>query len=461
MVARRRRVHRRQTGSVRKLPSGRYQARFLGPDGVTRPAPTTFATSGEADDWIASQQVDVSRGRWHAPELGAELLRDYFDRWLTRRTPDFAPRTVALYRGLADRYVLLRLEMPSSGGNRSLRHIELGARQVRHITASAVEDWRAAALLKAAAAATARANGPSRRVHPARAWAVANGIDVPATGRLSAELLERWQEEAPPEKAPAAPKNAGRTQVAQAYSLLRSVLADAVAKGVLPSNPCRIPKGGEAPHDERVPATFAELELITAAMPERYRAAVTVAAWSGLRAGELFALRRRDVGTGATTLRVDRAQVELSGQPVTYSPPKSEAGSRVVHLPESVAAILAAHLDEHVARERDALIFATESLQPVRESYRSQMFRKARHAAGRDDLRWHDLRHTGATEFARAGATQAELQRRLGHSTQRAAAIYQHAADERDRLLAERLEERITTAKNVVPIQRATKRRSR
>ena len=66
-------------------------------------------------------------------------------------------------------------------------------------------------------------------------------------------------------------------------------------------------------------------------------------------------------------------------------------------------------------------------------------FAEAKKAAGRDDLKWHDLRHTGATFAAQVGATTAELQARLGHSTSVAAQLYQHAAKDRDRQIAERL----------------------
>jgi len=66
-------------------------------------------------------------------------------------------------------------------------------------------------------------------------------------------------------------------------------------------------------------------------------------------------------------------------------------------------------------------------------------FAKARKAARREDLKWHDLRHTGATMAAQVGATTAELQARLGHSTSVAAQLYQHAAKDRDRQIAERL----------------------
>ena len=61
---------------------------------------------------------------------------------------------------------------------------------------------------------------------------------------------------------------------------------------------------------------------------------------------------------------------------------------------------------------------------------------KARAEAGRDDLRWHDLRHSGAVLAAATGASLAELMARLGHSTPQAAMRYQHAAQGRDREIA-------------------------
>lgn len=66
-------------------------------------------------------------------------------------------------------------------------------------------------------------------------------------------------------------------------------------------------------------------------------------------------------------------------------------------------------------------------------------FYKARAAAERPDLPWHDLRHTGATLAAQTGATLAELMTRLGHSTHQAALRYQHAAHGRDRVIADAL----------------------
>lgn len=59
---------RRQFGSVRKLPSGRYQARYNGPDGL--PQSETFATRGDASRWLSRVQADIDRGAWLNPALG-------------------------------------------------------------------------------------------------------------------------------------------------------------------------------------------------------------------------------------------------------------------------------------------------------------------------------------------------------------------------------------------------------
>ncbi|WP_404801106.1 tyrosine-type recombinase/integrase [Aeromicrobium duanguangcaii] len=68
-----------------------------------------------------------------------------------------------------------------------------------------------------------------------------------------------------------------------------------------------------------------------------------------------------------------------------------------------------------------------------------KVYYRARDKAGRPDLRWHDLRHTGAVLAAQSGATLAELMNRLGHSTASAALRYQHTAEERDQEIARRL----------------------
>lgn len=88
---------RRLAGAVRKLPSGRYQARFRAPDGTLRPAPETFRTKAEADAWLASVATDMARDTWVDPDAGKVSFGDYAATWMSSKT-DLAPKTVELYR---------------------------------------------------------------------------------------------------------------------------------------------------------------------------------------------------------------------------------------------------------------------------------------------------------------------------------------------------------------------------
>ena len=92
--------------------------------------------------------------------------------------------------------------------------------------------------------------------------------------------------------------------------------------------------------------------------------------------------------------------------------------------------------------KRDALVFtAVGSPEPLNHGTLYKSFKQARSAAGREDLRLHDLRHTGAVMAAQAGATTRELMDRLGHTTSEMAMRYQHVADGRHAEIARRLSE--------------------
>jgi integrase len=95
---------KRRFGRVRKLPSGRFQARYKGPDGIDRPAPRTFATKTDADRWLRLVEVDLVKGTWTNPDLGKVPLGEYLTTWIDHRT-NLRPRTVDLYRWLHQRYI--------------------------------------------------------------------------------------------------------------------------------------------------------------------------------------------------------------------------------------------------------------------------------------------------------------------------------------------------------------------
>lgn len=363
---------RAATGSVRKLPSKRWQARLTYPDGRMRSAPTTFDTKRAASAWLAEQRADVSRQKWSpaAASSIAVTFGDYAAAWLPARQVKGRPladRTREGYTDLLDRFIL-----PTFG------HLALHT-----ITRDAVDNWY-------------RKTATDRPTYRARS-----------------------------------------------YSLLRTILATAVDDDYLTVNPARIRGAGqvERAHQTR-PATLDELDALTDAMPPRYRLLILLAAWCGLRFGELTELRRSDIDIAEGVLRVRRGVVLANGQFIVKGP-KSAAGVRDVTVPPHLIPLVAAHLLAHTAPGPSGLLFpsAQDPAEHLRQSTLARVFYPARVVAGRPDLRFHDLRHTGAVLAASTGATLAELMARLGHSTVGAALRYQHAAAGRDAIIAAKLSE--------------------
>lgn len=230
-------------------------------------------------------------------------------------------------------------------------------------------------------------------------------------------------------------------QRAHAYALLRTICTTAVGDELLSANPCHIRGAGQAKRaSETEPATLDELAVIVAEMPTRLRLMVVLAAWCAMRYGELAELRRLDLDLGKGVVRIRRAVVWVDGVAIVGDP-KSEAGKRDVTIPPHVLPAVTAHLAAMGTGEGNALLFPAPT-DPTRHLQSPRMyayFNRARRAAGRPDLRFHDLRHTGAVYATRAGASLAEVMARLGHSTANAAMRYQHAAKGRDAEIADAL----------------------
>jgi integrase len=359
---------KRYFGNIRRLPSGRWQARYTGPDGLTyygrtpEGGPLTFDSKQYADRYLADVSADIQHGRWVSPDAPKKAppvtLAAYAQTWLAGR--DLSPSTRLLYSNV-------------------LRHVlpAFGAAQLASVTPAAVREWHAKLRSQ---------TGPTMRAH--------------------------------------------------AYSLLRTIMNTAVADDLIAANPCRVRGAGSVRRARKIrEASLAELETIVKAMPERYRLMVLLAAWCALRFGELAELRRSDIDVKGGVVHVRRGVVRTAdGRKVKG--PKSEAGKRTVAIPPHLMPAVAAHLAAHVAPSRDALIFPAAAGGHMAPGSLYAVYHPAREAAGRPDLRFHDLRHTGAVLAAATGATLAELMARLGHSTVSAAMLYQHASADRDKVIA-------------------------
>jgi integrase len=226
------------------------------------------------------------------------------------------------------------------------------------------------------------------------------------------------------------------TMRSHAYSLLRTVFTSAVVDELVAANPCRIVGAGRSKRVHEIrPASAEELAVLTAEMPERLRLMVTLASWCALRFGETVELRRGDIDLSDQVIRIHRAATRVGGRFVITTP-KSDAGVRPVDIPPHIIPLIEAHLSEYVGKDRDSLVFPAEGGGHLQTSTLYRHWYRARAAAGRSDLRWHDLRHSGAVLAAATGATLAELMARLGHSTPAAAMRYQHVAPGRGREVA-------------------------
>jgi integrase len=230
------------------------------------------------------------------------------------------------------------------------------------------------------------------------------------------------------------------TATAHAYALLRTILGGAVDDDLITANPCRIRGASQTRRQHRIePATVEQLQTIINNLRPSYGLMILLASWCALRFGELTELRRGDIDLKGGKINVSRGVTWVKGKPVV-GPPKSSAGVRSVAIPPHLIPVVRQHLQDHARWAKSALLFTTVNGEQIgRGGAFQKHWERAREAAGRPDLRFHDLRHSGAVWAAQSGATLAELMNRLGHTTSAMAIRYQHVAQDRDAEIAFRL----------------------
>lgn len=371
---------KRAFGEANQLPSGRYRARFSLPGGERISAPLTFVTRLDAEYWLAEQERALSRGDWQPPTKPV-------------RSPDPAPA-------------------PASTDGPLLRDYATEVLQRRRLrpTTKALYDK----LLRLAI--------------------------VPAFGdrtlpSITTTDITHWY----------ASQDATPTQQANAYGLLKSILKDAVEDELIDRNPCRVRGGSQKqPAHEIQILTFEQLDRYLNALPEPRRIPLLLAAWCGLRSGEVRGLRVQDLDLDRGVVHVRQAVVRLTGQ-LLITPPKTRAGVRTIAIPPHLLPGLRVWANQQPQRPPTALLFpASDGDSPLNDSVLRDAHDKGRAAIGMPGLTIHGLRHTSATIAAQFGATIAELQARIGHTTPNMAMRYQHVAADRDTQLARRISEHIT-----------------
>ncbi len=345
---------RRSFGYVRKLRSGRWQASYTDErSGERIGAEDTFAAKADADLWLATVAADRSRGRLGDVRLSQRLFKEWADEWLAGL--HVKPKTLVGYESSLRNHVLpVFAERPV--GTISYRDAK------KFVSGLAAKDL------------------------------------APGT-------------------------------IGEARKILRLVLQEALRADAISRNPAdglRVPRGER---QEMVFLTPEEVfvlahEVANPPRPKRhpqlqwpaYGLLVRFAAFTGLRAGEIGALRIGRMDPDGRWVEVAESAEEVRGE-LIYGPPKTYARRRV-EIPDGLASEMSEHMAGRPATS-DAFVFTAPNGGPLRHS--TFYSRHYRPAVARVDLdprtRFHDLRHTAAAMMIAQGAHLLVVKERLGHSS--------------------------------------------
>lgn len=383
-------------GAIRRLPSGRYQGSYVGPDGSRYNAPHTFDAKDDARAWLLDRRIEIQRGTWHSP---ADLALAAAEQAKAAQAERFGA------------YAATWVEQRVNSRGEPLR--------------------------------------PKTRLEYTRQ--LRNGLSEFADDRLSAITPARvraWHGRR---------MQAGATAAGAEARLLRAVLNTAIVDGILDANPVPSNLTRSSTGVKHRPPTIDELGVILDTIDDRFRFAIILAAYGGLRLSEWRALRRSDLtlSDGRVYVTIERTAQFLRTSGWHVGPPKSAEGVRTVALPTALTAAAEHHLQEYVGPFDGDLIFPFSRSGFMHDRPFNSAWDAARVAAGVryriDDqqdgtkpvyqsvVREHDLRAFAGTTFAQSGATLRETMRFLGHSTTDAAMVYQHAAEDRLHEIADRM----------------------
>jgi integrase len=210
-------------------------------------------------------------------------------------------------------------------------------------------------------------------------------------------------------------------------NFLHGLFRHAMKRGWTNANPVAAvdrPRGSGADPDIRF-LDLEEFEALLRAVPDDVlgateRVLYRAAGMTGLRQGELVALRWRDVDWGAGVIRVRRNYTR--GE---FGKPKSRRSSRAVPMADRLAAELDRHFQASAYRADDDLVFVHPQTGHVLDASKiRKRYKEALARAGLREVRFHDLRHTFGTHMAAAGAPLRAIQEWMGHRDYKTTLVY-------------------------------------
>ena len=256
-------------------------------------------------------------------------------------------------------------------------------------------------------------------------------------GKLARADFKEWFASLATERRPNGKPRYAPGTLRKVQVVLSSILNEGVELGLLRENPAARLRLPSPPRTEMTILTAEEIKALADAIPRASdRLAIYVAAYCGLRAGELWALQRRDIDLLHNRLHVQRALKDIRGH-LEFGDTKTSGSRRTVSLPTFLQAMLTEHM-ESMPTSPDSLLFLSPGGGGARQAgnggpIRHSLFvrrvfkpaiigdkKKEREPAlhaDKHNLRFHDLRHTCASLLIAAGAHPKLIQARLGHAS--------------------------------------------
>lgn len=407
---------RRSFGKIRRLPSGNYQASYVGPDSIRHTGPETYTARGDAEGWLRDERRLIEWNDWSPPDsrrattdvdmvteprastatvLLGSYARDWIERRVTSKGAPLHPRTRLEYLGYLDGILKTLAEVP-----------------IESISPADVARWH-------------------------------------ATNAKTAALRHK------------------------AYNFVKSVFRTAVeVDELIERNPCRVDNAGRKPRPLANPARVVRglshetVRQLADLVQPRDKALILLLAYCCVRTGEACALRRSDLQLGVDAaatpfgwLTVERGVSSYGGQRHEGDTKTGAKGERVVPIPPHIVGELASHLERWAAPGPSGLLFPSTNpdinfrttqqinghaavLRPdgtVRK--KGYGWYHARQAAGVPTMHLHWLRHWSSTLWDEAGTPEGMRRAIMGHVQQGMTGHYTHPDTTRASAFARRVSE--------------------
>ena len=358
-----------------QLPSGSWQVRYTDPSGrrrsITRPTKT------EATNAAIQALAAVGNGTWEPPASEQQTVGEYYAHFISVSKANWKRCNLENHQR-----VLKTVNSDLVVGKD--KTMNLGKMPISRVTPQMMDVWRNA---------------------------------------VRNESVARYEK-----NGKMAPAGKGHGTAANAYRHVRTVFNFAIRQRIITFNPCNTPGAAANSHKrETYAVTWDMIPAICEHLPNRYLAAVRIAgAVNGGRAGELLALRRKDIelatdDAGEVTggwVHIRQSVWFADDGTWVYQEPKTEKSKRSSSMPTQVAKIVAGHLEWYVGKDDDDLLFTTEKTGvQLGPKTLGRAFKRAATKAGYPEVSLHSLRRGLVTELLDHDVNQVQVMRAVGHTT--------------------------------------------